>query len=226
MAVAYLDDKELQDEAALAVAGIAQAVCGSYPEESKDALEKVLKISQNEALRKQAMETLSCIEQLRSDDNLIAWEVSGPYGKVSPRELFDMVFAPEESDAKDVAWEIMPVLTNKNQAWLLDLSKLFRKDNCAAYLRNKVWSDKNQNVRLELGSDDGVKAWLNGQLVHSNNANRGVALGADKVEVILKKGWNTLMLKITNGSGEWGACARIRALDGGKIEGLRAAVDE
>jgi len=44
--------------------------------------------------------------------------------------------------------------------------------------------------------------------------------------VTLKKGWNTLMLKITNGSGEWGACARIRALDGGKIEGLRAAVDE
>jgi hypothetical protein len=226
MAVAYLDDEELQDEAALAVAGIAQAVCGSYPEQSKDALEKVLKISQNEALRKQAMETLSCIEQLRSNDNLIAWEVSGPYSKAGSRGLFETVFAPEEPDAKEVAWEVMPALTNKNQPWLLDLSKLFRKDNCAAYLRNKVWSDKNQKVRLELGSDDGINVWLNGQLVHSNNANRGVTLGADKVEVTLNKGWNTLMLKITNGSGEWGACARIRALDGGKIEGLRAAVDE
>ena len=42
----------------------------------------------------------------------------------------------------------------------------------------------------------------------------------------LKQGANTLMLKIIQGSGQWAACARFRGVDGGKLEGLMAEIDD
>ena len=77
-----------------------------------------------------------------------------------------------------------------------------------------------------LGSDDGIKVWLNGQLVHANNVTRGAGPGQDKVEVTLKQGWNRLLLKITQSGGEWAACARLRRLDGSKLEGLKVQVED
>ncbi len=73
----------------------------------------------------------------------------------------------------------MPVGTNADQPWLIELDKVeaLAGDNRVAYLRTKVWSPKEQKARLELGSDDGVKVWLNGQLVHANNAVRPVRAG-------------------------------------------------
>jgi hypothetical protein len=103
----------------------------------------------------------------------------------------------------------------------MELDKLFGTENSAAYLRTKVWSDKEQKAQLEIGSDDGIKVWLNGQVVHANNATRGVNPGEDKVEVILKQGWNQLLLKVTQGGGEWAVCARLRKTDGSKLEGLK-----
>lgn len=94
------------------------------------------------------------------------------------------------------------------------------EENSAAYLQARLWSESDQQVGLELGSDDGVKVWLNGQVVHSNNASRAVSAGQDKVKVGVKRGWNELMLKITNGGGDWGACARVVGADGKKVTGV------
>ena len=94
------------------------------------------------------------------------------------------------------------------------------EENSAAYLQARLWSESDQQVGLELGSDDGVKVWLNGQVVHSNNAARAVAPGQDKVKVGMKRGWNDLMLKITNGGGDWAACARVVGADGKKAAGV------
>jgi hypothetical protein len=62
--------------------------------------------------------------------------------------------------------------------------------------------------------------------VHSNNASRPLNPGEDVVNVDLKKGWNDLMLKVTNGGSDWAACARIRAADGNKLEGIRAEIGQ
>ncbi|UCG47611.1 MAG: DUF1080 domain-containing protein [Phycisphaerales bacterium] len=94
------------------------------------------------------------------------------------------------------------------------------EENAAAYLQARLWSDSDQQVGLELGSDDGVKVWLNGQVVHTNNASRAVAAGQDKFKVGVKRGWNDLMLKITNGGGGWAACARVVGADGKKATGV------
>jgi HEAT repeat protein len=62
MASAYLKDKSLQQEAEVAVVKIAEATVGSYPAESKAALQKVIKASENEFLRKKAQELISQIK--------------------------------------------------------------------------------------------------------------------------------------------------------------------
>ncbi len=226
MAADYLEDKSLQQEAEFAVVKIAGAIGGSHPQQSKDMLKKVIQISKNDSLRQQAQEAINQIE--RFDDYLTAWQVSGPYTKdeADGTELFDIAFAPEEPDAQDVVWRIMPVGTNKDRPWLMELDKALGGNNRAAYLRNKVWSDKSQKVRLELGGDDGIKVWLNGQLIHANNVTRPAGPAQDKVEVTLKQGWNRLLLKITQSGGEWAACARLRRLDGSKLEGLKVQTED
>jgi hypothetical protein len=106
------------------------------------------------------------------------------------------------------------------------MDKLLGGDNRVAYLRTRVSSDKEQKARLEIGSDDGIKVWLNGQVVHANNVIRAAAPAQDNVEVTLKQGWNQLLLKVTQGGGEWSVCARLRAPDGGRPEGLKVQVGQ
>ena len=226
MAASCLQDQTLRAEAEFAVVKIAEGIFGSYPQESKDLLKKIIQTSANESLRQQAQEVISQIE--RFDDYITGWEASGPYTKegADGPGLFDWTFGPEQSSAQQVVWRVMPAGTSQDRPYLMELDKLFGGDNRAAYLRTKVWSEKEQKVRLEMGSDDGIKVWLNGQLVHANNATRGVNPGEDKADLTLKQGWNTLMLKITQGGGEWSVCVRIRKLDGSKLDGLKTQVGQ
>ncbi|MFZ0035290.1 MAG: DUF1080 domain-containing protein [Sedimentisphaerales bacterium] len=94
-------------------------------------------------------------------------------------------------------------------------------DNAVAYLRCSIWSDKQQQATLELGSDDGVKVWLNGELVHANNIGRALKPGEDKKQVTLKAQWNELLLKVTNGGGGWEACVRLANNEGKLFDGIK-----
>ena len=110
--------------------------------------------------------------------------------------------------------------------WELKLDRAIGGENRVAYLRTKVWSPAKQEATLEIGSDDGVKVWLNEEVVHAKNVLRGVKPGEDKIAIRLQKGWNPLMLKVTQGAGGWGACARLRDAAGGDLKGIRVAIDQ
>ena len=70
-----------------------------------------------------------------------------------------------------------------------------------------------RDVMFEIGSDDGVKAWLNDTLVHQNNILRGHVQADDRVKVKLVSGRNDVLLKITQGEGGWRASLVITDLD-------------
>ena len=219
----YIEDEELQAEAVAAGLKIAGAICGLSPDEAKALVDKVVSAVEDEAVQKQAREVLNIIE--RFEGYIVAWEVSGPYTQEGKgREaLFDIAFPPEDPD-KEAAWEVMPTDMYPDNPWLIGLDKFFGGSERAAYLRTCIISPSDQEARAELGSDDGVKVWLNGEVVHAKNASRGCNPGEDKFTVKLKKGKNLLMLKVTQGGGEWAACIRFRTHDGGAVEGLRAAL--
>ena len=62
---------------------------------------------------------------------------------------------------------------------------------------------------LALGSDDSVKVWLNGELVHNHAVGRAVQKDEDIVLVMLNQGGNSLLIKVDNGTGGWGFVMRV-----------------
>ena len=65
--------------------------------------------------------------------------------------------------------------------------------------------------------------WLDGKVVHANNAIRPCAPGQDKVKIKLMKGPNNLLLKVTQGGGEWTVCCRVVSPDGKPLADLTVA---
>jgi hypothetical protein len=152
------------------------------------------------------------------------WLVAGPFavaGKAG-NDIFDTPFAPEQS-GESVEWRPQPAGDNADNYWLIDLNRSIAGDNRVGYLRTYIHSPAQQPARLELGSDDGVKAWLNGEVVHANNALRGCRRGEDVVSITLREGWNELLLKVSNNGGGFAACARVRNPEGGSLKNVRAA---
>jgi choloylglycine hydrolase len=145
---------------------------------------------------------------------LTDWEVAGPYTQDGRtwQELFDVAFDPETPDS-ETEWRTLPMSMLSQYPAYLDLSKVLNGGTQrVAYLRTEFESDRRASVCLEIFSDDGVKAWLNGELVHGNNLSRAIPTTPDKVNVTLKKGANDLMLKVTQNTGPWGAIVRYKPI--------------
>jgi hypothetical protein len=100
----------------------------------------------------------------------------------------------------------------------INLARHVKGENCVVYLKTDIWSDHTQRVVLELGSSDGIKAWLNEEIIATNNVSRGAAPGQEKENVTLQEGWNSIMLAITNEGGSWGAFARFVDSNGNAVE--------
>ncbi len=92
---------------------------------------------------------------------------------------------------------------------IVDLTQLFQDWFLIAYVWAEVDMTEETRAVLGIGSDDSVKVWLNGQLVHENWTARGVVPDNDQVPVTFKKGRNQLVLKIQNAGGAWGFCCRL-----------------
>jgi HEAT repeat protein len=225
IAAEHLGDAELRQEAEVAALEIARGIGGAFRERTSTILQNLADTSPDGAMRKQARELRDLIH--RFGDYITAWEVSPPYTKddAMAQWLFSLPFPPEvPEEAKMVNWRIMPAGTNPEKPWLLDLLAFHGGEQRIAYLRTRVWSNQPQALVLELGSDDGVKVWLNGRVVHGNNVLRAIEPAQDKVPVNLERGWNQLLLKITQNNAGWGACARFSKPDGSAAEGLRFEV--
>ena len=69
---------------------------------------------------------------------------------------------------------------------------------------------KAKRGEMHLGSDDGVKAWLNRKLIHTNKVHRECQAGDDVIELSLAAGWNELRLKVDNRFGRWRFCVELR----------------
>jgi hypothetical protein len=222
MAEACLASPAIRPEAELALLKIAQAMGGSSRDEATAILDRLIANGSSAVLKKQAQGARGQLERMA--DFVTAWQVAGPYSQQGSDYLAILAvpFAPEKADAKDVSWRPLPAGTNAEQAFMLDLAALLGGDeHRVAYVRTWVRSDKQQPVRLEFGADDGSKLWLNGQVVHDNPTGGPATPSKYKVDAALKQGWNALLMKVTQCSGPWEFCLRVRKADGGRLEGLK-----
>lgn len=214
-----LDQTPLAAEAQTAAVAIGSAIAGSHGPEVVAMMRKVVAATKDTGIAQQARDIMRKING--SEGFITDFVVSGPYAQAdkSEREIFDIAFPPETGQG---TWKPM----KKPGGVEMDFSSTgLAGDNRCAYLRTSVWSPKAQEVQFECGSDDGIKVWLNGKVVHANNANRGSAIGQDAVRVQLKEGWNVLLLKVTNGGGGWSCNARLCQLDGTKVPDLKVKAE-
>ncbi len=216
--VPHLKD-ELRAEAAAALLGVVDGLIPQHWTAARTALESVLAAEPSADQRTRAEELRRRVA--RFEDHITDWWVAGPYRKagVEGVDLVGVAFEPEQPGSK-VDWRPQPASEGPDGSWRVDLHATMAGDNAAGYLLTRARSPRTQRVRLELGSDDGVEAWVNGTRIHQNKVCRGCEPGQDLVEVELRAGENTLLLKVLNGGGAWAACARFRTLEGGRVEGL------
>ena len=136
------------------------------------------------------------------------WEISPVYGSPTFDEAFDAVNSPEMRSA-EVKWKPFPLEIGKDYAGIIG------RDNAAVYLRGRVTFSRAQSYTFGVSSDDGVKVWLNGKLIHSHKVGRGVGDAIDSVTGDFRAGENELLLKIVNGIEPDGV--NLRLADAGKM---------
>jgi len=203
----------LKNEAASAVVRIARAISGLDRDAAKQAIARAVAAGSPE-VQKQAKDALALIE--RSEDFIVTWLASGPYKGGKTATIHD----PEKPGAKDIKWKL--ITASGDQPGFVDLNKeLGAPGDCAGYLRCQVFSPKEQPALIECGSDDGIKLWLNGTVVHDKDVPRSFKLNEDQIKVTLREGWNELLVKVVNGGGGWEAAVRLRAPDGAKLQGIK-----
>ena len=124
-----------------------------------------------------------------------------------------LVAAEPGTEALGVTWRrcVPPVESGFPQT--IDLSKTYGEQEYAlAYAVAHVYSETEvTGYSIYLGSDDYVKVWLNGQLIHTwAEGSRGIVQDDDKVEgIALRKGWNKVVVKCVNLRAMWGFFLRI-----------------
>jgi hypothetical protein len=221
LAEPLLNDADVRAEAAQAVVRIAAALPASDDRAAATALKDVCSHGAEGATRRDAEAALQRIADRA--EYITSWEAAGPYlqdGKEC-KALFDITFPPETDDAADVKWRALAAGTDPKRPWLVDLLKAFGGEQRVAYARTWVHCDQQTPARMEIGSDDGVKVWLNKKLVLANNAVRGLQPGSDKADVTLEPGWNLVMLKVTQYVRGWEFCVRLVKPDGSPLDSLQ-----
>jgi hypothetical protein len=217
---AYLEEPGVRSEAELATVQSARRIGLEHTIPATVALETVMAQSERSETRDAAE---AALQYLRAHAGLVVtWQISGTY-RLPDRgweAVYDTAFPPEDpAAAGEVAWRALPV-SNHEKPWIFDLAPRGDRD-CCVYVRCVVLAPVGLSGRLYVGSDDAVKAWVNGVLVHENKVIRGHNPLVDEVPVTLNPGWNTLMLKVVQAEGGWGFSAAILDAEREPIPGVR-----
>jgi CubicO group peptidase (beta-lactamase class C family) len=93
---------------------------------------------------------------------------------------------------------------------ILNFEKYYSEiDYSVAYAFTNIVSEKEQDAYFMVGSDDGFKVWVNGRLSFSNDAARGLTPREDRFVVHLNKGYNSLLVKVTDYIRQWALIVEI-----------------
>ncbi len=136
--------------------------------------------------------------------------VAGPFGrdlkaKAPPEDNPDPAASYTGPNGAKVVWREAAA----DARGYLDLDSIYNQDDITDYVLAYVHSPEAQSAELLLGSNDGVRVWLNRTLVHEIAAVRLAVPDSDKVKVKLQAGWNQLLIKVSQVEGEHGLYLRL-----------------
>jgi CubicO group peptidase (beta-lactamase class C family) len=117
-----------------------------------------------------------------------------PKKELSPVKIGDTTFAWKSLKCKDS---------------IINFIKLFgQRDYTVAYALAEIKMEAPAKIMVGIGSDDGIKLFVNGVLVHTNWIGRATTPDDDILMLDLKKGSNQVLVKIQNMQYDWSFCMR------------------
>ncbi|MDQ1328992.1 MAG: hypothetical protein QG641_2278 [Candidatus Poribacteria bacterium] len=155
------------------------------------------------------------------------WLVIGPFDNTDNKGL-TFTYPPEseinllktyEGKTGKVVWQkVKDGFVNGR----LDFTCMFTPNEWVlVYALIDVISYDDKKVLLRIGSDDGVKVWLNGQVIWTNQKSRSLQLDQDILPIELKKGYNRFLFKVSQEVGYWGLAIRITDEKGQPFDDLK-----
>jgi len=96
-----------------------------------------------------------------------------------------------------------------------------RPTQTAGYLYAEIDGGAGGPAVFKIGSCDGVVVWLNGERVHNNQGGRIWKPEEDVVTVTLRPGVNSIMLRVSQLTGPWGASLTVTDAQGTGLASLR-----
>ena len=148
---------------------------------------------------------------IREGQTLGPWWVIQPFDNFNETG-FDVVYPPEleidlekeytGKDGRKIGW-YQP--TGEGNSVFSNVTE----DDVVGYAVTYLDSDRDRTEILSLGSDDGIKVWVNDELIWSHHVHRPLRSADDVIALPLSKGRNKILLKIENGFGPWGFLASI-----------------
>jgi len=143
------------------------------------------------------------------------WQIIGPFEAPDMNYLITP-YPPETEirlnktylgkNSQPISWKQI----RATSVGLVALHQLLQpNEQAVAYGLTYLYSPDDRQVTLLLGSDDGLRLWVNDLLVHTNPSYRGAYPDQDRVRVNLKAGWNKILIKVLQGGGAWGYYLRI-----------------
>jgi alpha-galactosidase len=130
---------------------------------------------------------------------LTPWHSVGPF--TSSRPYADD-FGPEKGVVLTASYGTGSLRWKEKAEWKDDeIIPLPEVDRSANYLYREISAARETTVTMYLGSDDGIRVWLNGSPVLEHEIDRGCARNQEMLSAKLRSGRNALLLKVNNGGG-------------------------
>ena len=148
------------------------------------------------------------------------WYIIGPFPNPRKSETerlgLDTVYPPEReidfsksywgADSQIVRWQVVETPPD-GRVHLWDKFKPY--ELVVAYAFTYIYAPRDTVVPLLIGSDDGIKVFLNRKPIFRKLLVRISMPDQDRIPLHLKKGWNQLLLKIENNFGGYAFFARL-----------------
>jgi len=136
------------------------------------------------------------------------WHIAGPFEGADltkshpPEKSVDLKATYDGGKSGKVSWRTV----KPDAKGYVDLQAFHEKnaEQSTSYLYREIDSPVDQDATILLGTDDGAKLWINGEVVYTSTKTRAAVPEEDSVKVKLKKGKNSILLKVSNGDGAHG----------------------
>jgi alpha-galactosidase len=145
------------------------------------------------------------------EDSIADWHLIGPFKNPKSGEIsvdfktqVEDEFLKRSDGSVDLNNKWKKVSAEKKNGFVDCGKELGKTEWCVAYAYTEIESIHARETVLRCGSDDGIKIWLNGKVIHTHDTMRRFVPNNDEVSIYLKSGINRIIVKITNCEGGWG----------------------